>query len=94
MSRILARCLGVARAPQVTPEALAVLIARSSPLSRAEAYVVALDYLGMPRADIAATLHLALDTPKAYFRRAYHKTGCPDRASLRAWVEGLIAGAG
>lgn len=88
---ILGQCIGIVRDQRITPEAAIALLERRSDLTRAEASVVALDYFGLTRGEIAAQLCISVDTLKCYWRRAYRKRSCHSRAAMRRWVEKLIA---
>ena len=90
MGSLLARCLGITKQEAVAPEMLVVMLERRSTLSRAEARIVLLDYLGYTRDDITTQLQISLETLKTYWKRIYRKLACRDRLTLRVWVEQTI----
>jgi DNA-binding CsgD family transcriptional regulator len=90
MATLLAHCLGATDPQTLTPEALVILLERVSVLSRAEARIVVMDYLGSTREDILYELQIAPETLKTYWKRIYRKVACRNRADLRMWMEQII----
>lgn len=90
MSSIFARCLGIVRGQQITPDAAVNLIKRRSKLAPREASVLVFDYLGLSRSEICEELEVTLETVRTYWRRIREKTGCRRKPDVHAWLEELI----
>lgn len=90
MSTIFARCLGLSGDGPIGIEGAITLLRRRTALTRAEAQVVVLDYLGRSRADLQRELGVSTDSVKTYWRRIYKKTACRSRPMLHTWVEQVI----
>lgn len=68
-------------------DATILFLQRRTPLSRAEARIVVLDYLGWPRYKLCEHLKITVETVRTYWKRIYRKTNCRSRAELRVWLE-------
>ncbi|NTU82813.1 MAG: helix-turn-helix transcriptional regulator [Chloroflexales bacterium] len=91
MSNLFARCIGLGDEPPISMDAAILLIERKTPLSRSEARVVILDYLGWPRDQLCEHLGVSVETIRTYWKRIRQKTKCRRRAAVRAWVESILA---
>ena len=91
MGSILARCIGVAPTQHITLDAAILLLERRTVLSRSEARVVILDYLGWPRDQMCEHLGVSAETIRPYWKRIYRKTSYRTRAALRVWLEAILA---
>jgi DNA-binding CsgD family transcriptional regulator len=90
MSSLFARFIGLAPGQQIAPDAAIVLVERRSSLSRSEARVLVLDYLGVSRDELSDHLGVSIETVRTYWKRIYRKTGCRSREAARAWFERLL----
>lgn len=90
MPSIFARCIGLTPDQQIPMDAAIVYIERQTLLSRAEARVVMLDYLGWPREDLCDQLGVSIETVRTYWKRIYRKTNCRSRTDIRSWLESVL----
>ena len=81
---ILARIIGLTGGDPISPETAALLVERRSALSRCEARMVVLDFLGVPREELSDELGLSTESIHTYWKRVYRKTGHRSRAAVRA----------
>lgn len=87
MSTIFARFLGLSQGQQLSYDAAVLLLERHSELSRSEARVIVLDYLGGSREELSEQLNISIETIRTYWKRIYRKTKCRSRKSARGWLE-------
>lgn len=87
MSSLFARLIGLGNRPQISMDAAILLLERRTALSRSEARVVILDYLGWPRDQLCEHLGVSVETVRTYWKRIYRKTNCRSRKSARRWLE-------
>jgi DNA-binding CsgD family transcriptional regulator len=91
MSSLFARCIGLSQHQQISMDAAILLLERRTTLSRSEARVVVLDYLGWPRDQMCEHLGVSVETIRTYWKRIYRKTNLRTRTALRGWLEALLA---
>ena len=90
MSKIFARFLGFTQGQPLTYDAAVLMLERHSPLSRSEARVLVLDYLGVSRDELSEQLDISIETIRTYWKRVYLKTNIRTRDEVRVWVERLL----
>lgn len=90
MSSLLARCIGLSQHQQISMDAAILLLERRTALSRSEARVVILDYLGWPRDQMCEHLGVSVETIRTYWKRIYRKANCRKRDTVRAWIEMIL----
>lgn len=69
---------------------LTCLLRRQTPLTPRQAEVVALDYLGKTRQEIARKLKVETVSIKVYWTRAYKRINLTRREEVHAWVKNLL----
>lgn len=69
---------------------LTALLARYTTLTPREAELVAYDYCGYSRAEVAKALGIQVTSVKVYWRRVYKKLLPSSRAALHGWVDYVI----
>lgn len=89
MSSIFARVAGMGD-DSFDAAAVVAVLQRRGGLSRAEAQVLLLDYLGISREEICAELRVSTETVRTYWKRIYQKVRCRARPEAYAWLEALI----
>lgn len=90
MSKIFARFLGFTQGQPLTYDAAVLMLERHSPLSRSEARVLVLDYLGVSRDELSEQLDISIETIRTYWKRMYRKTRCRTRTDIRGWLEATL----
>lgn len=94
MSKLLARCIGLAGEPNFSIDAAIVLLSREGGIRRCEARVAVYDYLGWQRDEMCEHFNLAPGTIDRYWGRIYDTIGIHGREATRAWVAELLEEAG
>lgn len=90
MSSIFARCIGLSPEQSIPADAAIVLLQRRTKLTRAQARVLVLDYLGWPRTELSEYLGISVATVGTYWKRIYRKTKHHSREAVHAWFEQII----
>ncbi|GAB4440218.1 MAG: hypothetical protein OHK0015_35930 [Chloroflexi bacterium OHK40] len=90
MSSIFARFLGLSPGDPFPFHVAVLLLERRTRLTRSEAHVLVLDYLGFTRDEICEQQSISTETIRTYWKRIYRKTNCRGRREIRCWLESLL----
>lgn len=90
MSSIFNRFLGLSPDDPFPFFAAVLLLERRTTLTRSEAHVLVLDYLGFTRDEICEQQNISTETIRTYWKRIYRKTGCRSRRDIRCWLEATL----
>jgi ATP/maltotriose-dependent transcriptional regulator MalT len=90
MPSILARLIGITDITTATMDEAVTLVSCCTDLSRREARVLLLDFVGRSSPEISEELKVSTSTITTYWHRIYNKIGVRGRKNARVWTRALL----